>query len=409
MGKLDKLFDNPWFIRIMALILALLLFENVIDQKMPEEENVPPGQETEVIEEVPVKVYYDTENLVVSGVPKTVTLELTGPRNIVQQAITQQKYEVYVDLSDVELGTQKVPIQIRNISDKIDVNIDPPTAIVTVQEKITAGFSVEAEFNSGLLPKGYTIKQKLVEPKRVKITGAKDVVESIAYVKATLDLKDEIKETLTEQAEVQAFDKNLNKLDVAVEPEKVKVTLVVEANTKQVPVRVIERNSLPDGVTLESLSLNVEEVTIIGPDEALDRTEFVNVELDLSEINKDMVLTLPVVLPEGVVESSPDKVEVTIKVRRTESRTLKNLPIQVEGLSDEYMVSFLDDSEVDLVVYGNSERVKSLKASDFKVYIDVAGLHEGDHSVPIKVRGPEQIEWKLEKSSVKIQLTKEEA
>ena len=31
-------------------------------------------------------------------------------------------------------------------------------------------------------------------------------------MKATLDLKDEIKETLTEQAEVQAFDKNLNKL-----------------------------------------------------------------------------------------------------------------------------------------------------------------------------------------------------
>ena len=53
MGKLDKFFDNPWFIRIMALILALLLFENVIDQKMPEEENVPPGQETEVVEEVP--------------------------------------------------------------------------------------------------------------------------------------------------------------------------------------------------------------------------------------------------------------------------------------------------------------------------------------------------------------------
>lgn len=409
MGKLDKLFDNPWFIRIMALILALLLFENVIDQKLPEEENVPPGQETEVIEDVPVKVYYDTENLVVTGVPKTVTLELRGPKNIIQQAITQQKYEVYVDLSDAELGTQKVAIQIRNISDKIDVKIDPPTAIVTVQEKVTAEFSVEAEFNTGLLPDGYTVKQKMVEPKRVKITGAKDVIESIAYVKATLDLKDEIKETITQQAEVQALDKNLNKLDVSVEPEKVKVTLIVEANTKQVPVRILERNSLPDGVTLESLSLNVEEVTIIGTEEALARTEYVNVELDLSEISKDMVVTLPVILPEGIVESSPDKVEVTIKVKVTDSRTLKNVPIQVEGLSDEYMVSFLDDSEVDLVIYGSGERVKNVKESDFKVYIDVSGMHEGDHSVPIKVRGPEQIEWKLEKPSVKIQITRKEA
>ena len=159
MDKLDKLFDNPWFIRIMALILALLLFENVIDQKTPEEENVPPGQDTEIVEEVPVKVYYDTENLVVTGVPRTVTIKLTGPKNIVQQAVTQRKFEVYVDLSDAEIGKQKVPIEIRDISEKINVEIDPPSAIVSVQEKVTQVFKVDPEFNSALLSNGYVEKQ----------------------------------------------------------------------------------------------------------------------------------------------------------------------------------------------------------------------------------------------------------
>ncbi len=409
MDKLDKLFDNPWFIRIMALILALLLFENVIDQKTPEEENVPPGQDTEIVEEVPVKVYYDTENLVVTGVPRTVTIKLTGPKNIVQQAVTQRKFEVYVDLSDAEIGKQKVPIEIRDISEKINVEIDPPSAIVSVQEKVTQVFNVDPEFNSALLPNGYVEKQRMAEPKQVKITGAKDIVDSIAFVKATLDLKNPKKETFTEQATVLAFDKNLNKLDVIIEPQTVQVTVVIEANTKKVPIRIREVNSLPDGVEIESLSLNIDEAMIIGTEEALAKTNFVNVELDLSQIKRNTIITLPVTLPEGIVESDPAKVDVTVKVRRTESRTLTNLPIHVKGLPDDYMVSFIDGSEVDLVVFGKDEDIGNLKGSDFEVYIDVSGLKEGEHQVPIKVKGPDRADWEPEKSSVKIRITKEEA
>lgn len=408
-NKIDKLFDNPWFIRIIALILALLLFENVLDEKKPEEQNVPPGQESEVVEDVPVKIYYDVENLVISGVPRTVTLKLTGPKNIVQQAMTQRDYEVYVDLSNAEIGTQKVPIQIKEISDRITVEIDPATAIVSVQEKVTQEFSVEAEFNSGLLSDGYTAKQSIIKPKNVKVTGAKDVVDKIAYVKATLDVKDSIKETFTREAEVIAFDKDLNKLDVIVEPNSVDVTVVIEANTKKVPIRIKESGTPPAGITIDSVSLNIDEATIVGKEEALAKVDFVNVELDLSDINKDTTITLPVILPEGVVESDPARADVTIKVSKTENRTLANIPIQVEGLDNEYVMSFVDSSETTLIISGESEDIKDLNALDFNVYIDASGLGEGEHDVPIKVTGPEQANWELEKSTVRIKITKKEA
>lgn len=409
MNKIDKLFDNPWFIRIIALILALLLFENVLDEKKPDEQNVPPGQETEVVEDVPVKVYYDVENLVISGVPRTVNLKLTGPKNIVQQAMTQRNYEVYVDLSNAEIGTQKVPIEIREISERITVEIDPATAIVSVQEKVTQEFSVEAEFNSGLLSDGYTAKQSIIKPKNVKVTGAKDVVDKIAYVKATLDVKDPVKETFTKEAEVIAFDKDLNKLNVTVEPNSVDVTVVIEANTKKVPIRIKESGTPPSGITIDSVSLSIDEATIVGTEEALAKADFVNVELDLNDIKKDTVITLPVVLPEGIVESDPAKVDVTVKVSKTEKRTISNIPIEVEGLPSEYLVSFVDSSEVNLAISGESEDIKNLKASDFNVYIDATGLDEGEHDVPIKVSGPEQAVWELEKSTVKINITKKEA
>lgn len=409
MNKIDKLFDNPWFIRIIALILALLLFENVLDEKKPDEQNVPPGQESEVVEDVPVKIYYDVENLVISGVPRTVTLKLTGPKNIVQQAMTQRDYEVYVDLSNAEIGRQKVPIEIREISDRITVEIDPATAIVSVQEKVTKEFSVEAEFNNGLLADGYTAKQSIIKPKNVKVTGAKDVVDNIAYVKATLDVKDPTKETFTREAEVIAFDKDLNKLDVIIEPKTVDVTVVIEANTKKVPIRIKESGSPPAGIEIESLSLNIDEATIIGKEEALAKVDYVNVDLALSDIKKDTVITLPIILPEGIVESDPAKVEVTIKVSKTESRTLTNIPIQVEGLNNEYVMSFVDSPEATLIISGESEDIQELKASDFNISIDVSGLNEGEHNVPIKVSGPDQVDWELEQSTIRIKITKEEA
>ena len=67
---MDKLMDNPWFIKILALLLAVLLYSSVPHTgKKLTDVNVPGEQSTETINNIPVKVYYDTENLVVSGIP----------------------------------------------------------------------------------------------------------------------------------------------------------------------------------------------------------------------------------------------------------------------------------------------------------------------------------------------------
>lgn len=81
---INKLIENKWFIRVIALVLALLLFENV-NEENKSVVNVPQDQESEVIEAVPVTSYYDADNLVVTGVPETVKLTLSGPRSNLQQ------------------------------------------------------------------------------------------------------------------------------------------------------------------------------------------------------------------------------------------------------------------------------------------------------------------------------------
>lgn len=407
---IDKFIDNPWFIRILALILALLLFENVYEEKNETAVNVPQDHETETIENVPVKIYYDTENLVISGVPETVTVSLSGPKSSLQQARIQRGFEVYVDLTEAEIGTQQVPIQVKDISDKLNVRVDPDTASVSVQEKVTQEFSVEAEFNSNLLAEGYLSDKAVVNPNKVKITGAKNIIDSISYVKATLDVKGPIKETLTREADILVLDQELNKLNVVVEPKQVDVTIPVRVSSKKVPIQLVQSGTLPTGVNIQSVTLDKQEATIIGEADVLNNVQSVRVELDISKIEEDTDITLPVILSKGIVAVDPKTVNVKVKVSKTDNKTLSNIPIKVQGLSEQYTVSFREPESgtTSLRLSGANESMEEVDASSFTIYIDASNLQEGDHEVGLHVDGPEGVNWQLEKDKVGISITEKD-
>ena len=81
--KMDKLMDRPWFLRVTALALAIILFFSVQaeDNKTT---NSTIGDTKDVLSDIPLEVFFDNENLVVTGVPNTVNVSIEGPSNIVQ-------------------------------------------------------------------------------------------------------------------------------------------------------------------------------------------------------------------------------------------------------------------------------------------------------------------------------------
>jgi YbbR domain-containing protein len=409
---MDKLMDNRWFMKAIALALALLLYSAVPDDESKTNEvNVPGKQNTETIQDVPVKAYYDTENLVVSGIPNTVDVTIQGPLPNVQAAKALKNFEVYVDLDGIKIGSHTVPLKIKDINNKLGVQIDPAYANITVQERVTKEFKVEAEYDTALLEEGYAAEQPIVEPSTVKITGAKDTIERITYVKATLDIKDQINQSVTKEAKVRVLDQELNKLDVVVEPETVQVTIPVKSAKKTVPIKIVQKGSLQQGIVLEDIAiLDLEESIIVGPEELLKKTESVRVEVDLDKITEDTTLTLPVIISEGITKVSPQTVEVKVDVTRMEERTFSGLPITSNGLSDNYDLEYRDpiDASVDITVSGPSEELDNLNADDFQLFIDLSNLPAGLHVVDIKVEGPDQLTWKLNKSVARITITEKE-
>lgn len=404
--------DNPWFLKGVALILAILLFSSVSnsDGSESKEEYVPANQQEETIKNMPVNSYFDTENFVVSGVPESVDVTIEGPKSIVQSTVALKNFEVYMDLTDAKIGTQKVKIEVKDISDKLKVTIKPSSAKVTVQEKISKEFKVEAEFNQNLLEDGYTSGDPVVEPNKVKITGAKGEIEKISFVKATVDLEGPIEETFTKNAKVVAFDQQMNKLNVTIEPETVKVTIPIKNTSKTVPINVVQKGTAQSGIVIDSISLDTKEAKINGKEEVVKATESVRVEVDISNITEETELTLPVIIPDGITSVTPDVVKATIKISKQEQKTISNVSIKTEGLADLYDLVFKNPSsgKISISVQGTVDEISPLTADDFNLSVNLTDLNEGDHEVQIISSGPSNVKMKLEQDRVLVSIIKKD-
>ncbi|MCM3694632.1 CdaR family protein [Neobacillus niacini] len=409
---MDKLMDNPWFIKIMAILLAVLLYYVVPNTGSKTNEiNVPGGNTTEILADIPVKAYYDTENLVVSGIPDTVDVTIEGPMPHVQSAKALKNFEVFVDITNAKIGNQKVKFEVSGLSDKLKATIKPSTITVAIQEKVTTEFTVEAEFDNDLIKDGYSAGQPTVKPNKVKITGAKDVVDRITYVKAALEGGDLLDSTVTKEAQVQVLDKELNKLNVVVEPETVQVTIPIKSNTKTVPINIIEKGTPQEGITIESMKLDVEEAVISGAEDVLKETDSVRVEVDVSKISENTTQTLPVIISNGVTKVTPETVKVTVVVKSEVEKTVSGVPIKIRNLPEQYeaVINEPANRAVNLLVFGPGTEVTALGPNNFDIFIDLNGLTEGEHNVNIQVNGPPNVKWAPDKSSVKITITRDNA
>ncbi len=425
----DKLTDSRWFMKLVALVLALLLFGSVYDGSNTNDINVPGDEETDTISDIPVKSYFDTENLVVTGVPSTVEVTLTGPTPNLQAAKAQKDFEVYVDLSKVKVGKQRIKLQIKDLSDKLKATMDPEYIEIDVQEKVTKEFSVDVEFDDTMVEDGYVAGSPVVKPNKVAITGGKEVMDQISYVRAIVELDDFVTDSVEKSAIITVLDANLNKLNVTVEQETVRVSVPIKRDNKTVPIETVRKGSSPTGVTIDSITLNKSEATITGSEDSLDKTENVRVEVDISAINESTELTLPVIISEGINAVDPKEVKVTVKVNsasedtgtteenttktaeENSTKTFSNLPIRINGLTEEYSVAFLEPTsgETNVTVVGTNEALKTLKESDFQLSVDVSQLTEGEHKLNINVDGPESANWTTDIETASIVLTEKEA
>lgn len=420
---MDNLMDRPWFLRITALALAIILFFSVQAEE-DKKTGSTIGDSQDVLRDVPVEVFYDNENLVVTGVPKTVNMSIDGPANLVQTTKLLKDFTLKVDLRSLELGRHTVKIQAENLSEKLDVRLDPATVDVVIEEKISKSFPVEPEFNERLLAEGFNAVRKEVEPSMIQVTGAKSVIESISFVKVSATGEQGIDKSFEQKARVRVLDRDLNKLNVIIEPEDVTVKVEVKENSKEVPIVLREKGVPGENIVIDSVFSEMKTVTLYGPQKTLESIGEIRVDVDVSKVKESGTVELNVPKPKGVSKLSEDKVKVNIRVTTMNgedpppdvsmepseedvTKEFKNIPVAVKGLDEKFSSSFLKPTEgvVDVTVTAKEEVINSLDVSDFDISVDASGTNEeGEHSYPLSVVAPDDIAWKISEDEVTLEI-----
>ena len=422
--------DNPWFLRSTALLLAIVMFVSV---KTSEEDNTV-GNAQDVIRDVAVDVFYDNENLVVTGVPEKVDMTIDGPKNMVQSTKLLKDFTLKVDLRDLPLGRHTVEIKSENISEKLRVRIDPATVEVVIEEKITETFKVDPELNERLLAEDFYAKMDVI-PQTIEVTGAKSVIESISFVKASVAGEKDIKKSFEQQARVRVLDKDLTKLNVTIVPEQVTVKVEVAEYNKEIPI-VLKKQGIPNAdVTIGIMTTEEKAIRVSGPRKVLDQiTEFV-VNVDVSEVKGQGTLDVELKKPKGVSQLSLDKIKVKVEATTSDvdvdididedadedvdveavnpdppvdneqvaTKEFSNVPVIVKGLDVKFKSSFVKpaDGVVVLTITAEQNVIDRLEQSDFNVYIDASeAIDEGERTLVVSVEGPSDVKWKLSNDEV---------
>ena len=457
---MDKFIDSPWFLRLTALVLALILFFSVRAEE--DAENwTPVGDSSDIIYDVPVELHYDEENLIVTGVPETVNVRIEGPTNIVQSTKLLKDFTVSLDVSNLPIGVHTVAFQHEHLSDKLQVNIDPAKVDIVIEERVTEKFNVTPEMNEQMIGKHHLLKEMQVSPKSVQITGPRSVIESIHVVRAPVRPKEEVTESYDAVVPVFALDRELNRLDVQVHPAEVSVSVIVEAQSKEVLFRLIEKGELQEGLTLDAIIPLTKTIRLYGNQQALDKVESITGELDLSKVTASGDYDVSFTLPEGISSAIPEQARVQVKVLgkkedeneeqeeqqeeqenqedknelpedetdvpeqpveeqedstetevsanavedEVETKKYNGLTIQLEEIPAGFQAKVLQPETVTITATGKHSALKNVSAKDFQVFTKVGALQvPGTYPSTLNVRGPRFITWTLSHEQANIQL-----
>ncbi|WP_078429440.1 YbbR-like domain-containing protein [Alkalihalobacterium alkalinitrilicum] len=395
---MDKFFNSPWFVKIVSFFIALMLFmmvnyDNLTNQPVGVLPTVTPG--TYTLEEVDVTAYYDEDRFAITEMTESVQVNLKGPQSsITLFQVTRPSYEVFADLTDREAGVHHISIEHRGFPNDVSVTIVPQFVRVVLQEKRTVSLPVEVDLvNRAEIAEGYSIGTPIVTPVNVEITAAEEFIDQVAIAKVYVDVKDADK-TIEKSAPVKLYDHFGNELHLDIEPSVVDVRVPITSPYKEVPVKVTKQGELPEGVSINSITVDPKVVTIFGPQNVLNNISLIEgIILDLNEISQSQTVQLNVPRPRGVEKVDPEVVNVTIELSVEETLTIEDIPLEITGLPEGFTAEIItpENQVTDILVKGSRLLLDKLTTEDIQAFVDINQLSPGEHEVDIQIVGPQNL------------------
>lgn len=387
---LERLLGKKQTLIVISLFLALAVFF-IIDS----EGNTMIDQYAEILYDQPVSATYNEEAYVVEGLPDSVDITLVGQKRHIFLAKQSPNGGVTVDLTGLKPGQHKVTLKYTQQLKSIDYRLDPSNVTVTIYDKVSTTKTLSYDIlHQDDLDSKLNIDTVELDRSEVIVKGAEYKLEEVATVRALVDVdnfpRQEAGEMTLEDVPLVAYDADGKIIDVEIVPKTVTAKVTISSPSKELPIEIVPTGELAFGKAIRSLSSNIDNVTVYGSEEALDKLDSLEVEVDVTGLSNNKEYTVTLKRPNGVTEISEKTITVNVVLDDSTTREIENVSIATENLdTSKYKVqaSSEEDSRVTIVVTGSKSIIDSIDASAIYAYVDLDGLGVGEHEVDVQVRG----------------------
>lgn len=321
---INKFYNNRIALLILSLFLSILMFVYVKAEQYSENpvsffQNVSEAT-TETIYNVPVYINGNVDAYYVTGLPDSVSVSLSGPKNLIKQTLEADDFRVITeDLTDLGEGSHYIQLQLENVSEAVSYEISPSSVNISIDSLQTTEYPVQVEMsNESAVAEGYEITDVSLSQDSVTLTGSTSDIESVSRVYTVVNIPDNLSEDYTTTATVITENADGDILNINTDPSEVDVTVQVSPEGVSVPI-VANITNEREGYTYEATILDSQNATLSGDYDTINNTESVSATVDVSRITTTTTVDAPIVLPDGVTSSNPSSVRVQVVPTATES------------------------------------------------------------------------------------------
>lgn len=306
---MDRLLEKDFVVRVMALVIATLLWFQALQGQNPYIEKT--------IDNVPVTVQNVSSGYTVLGgvEPGAVKVRVSGLQQEVA-GLTAKDFVAFVNLTGATTGAQSLVVQTAAPDGVKVTEVTPQQVIVTLDTVVRQNYPVTI-VQQGLPAAGHSIGKVNFEPAEVVIEGAKSKLSMVKSTAVVVDVNN-VSESFTRAVTVNIFDADGAAVrDLTVTPAQVNVTIdIVQAQTqKTIPVNPSLTGDPAEGYRIREIVLEPDTVTITGPQDKVSSVTAVSTQpVDISGLTANYSGPVGLQLPEGIAVIGPAVYNLVVAV-----------------------------------------------------------------------------------------------
>ena len=385
---LDKVLFNEKYSKVVSLVLAILLYA-IVNYNALSTSFQSSLRYSKTLSDVTVLAKYNSDTFEISGLPEKVDVILTGDAANVTSAANAENGTVICDLDGLTEGEHEIKLTTEGYGNNVNVVVNPTNVNVVMKKKTTRQFDISYDFiNQDKMEQIYSAGTPEFEYTKINVRASKDTLDSIAFVKALIDVSGQSAD-FEQDAVLVAYDSSGKPVNADIVPNTVHVKVPVTSPNKSVNIQVQVSGEVPDGKAIDSITMDQQTATIYGSETTLANIDQVVVTLDAGTLTKDSTVLRPIVLPAGVTSATNTQVTMNITLADAEEKTIDDIPINVINNNKHYKASQPDNkTTTSVTVKGTKNNIDKLAADDINVYIDMKDVQPGLQKFALQIEQP---------------------